>query len=159
MKPTAESPAASAPATQGSLSATIDGTVWHATPAWSKDNDAAMARVDANGLVTIRGTRTSQTAVSSSQTQTVEVLEIILKSSQPGTYSLEPSFANLQTATFSIGMDTMQRYFIHEKQSGQVVISQSDGKHLSGTFSFDASNTQGKPVRVTNGTFDVVIKQ
>jgi hypothetical protein len=160
MKPTAESQstATSTTSTQGSLSASIDGQVWQATPAWSKDKDAAMASVDANGLVTIRGTR-MDSALSTNGTTPVEVMEIILKSSQPGTYTLEPSFANLQTATFSIGTDTSKRFFIHEKQSGQAVISQSDGHHLSGTFSFDASNSQGKTLRVSNGTFDITIKQ
>src|ERR1041384_554900 len=120
MKPTAESETASTASTPGTLTASIDGQPWQASPAWNKDNDAAMARVDPQGLVTIRGMRTNKDA---SGTQPVEVIEITLKSSQPGTYTLEPSFANLQTATFSIGNDTTQRYFIHEKQSGQAVIA------------------------------------
>jgi hypothetical protein len=158
MKPTAEAPAGatSEAAAKSTLSATIDGAAWQATPAWKNDQNAASATAD-QGIITIRGT--SQGAVAGGGSQPVEVMEITLKSSQPGTYPLRPAFEHLQTATFSIGTDSLQRYFIHEKQSGQLVISQSDGQHVSGTFSFDASNTQGKEVHVTNGAFDVVIRQ
>ena len=139
MKPTAEEPVNSTAATQGTLSATIDGAAWQATPAWSKDKNAAEASQDSKGIITIRGRKTEQGAASAGQ---VETIEITLKSSQPGTYNLDPAFANLQTATFSIGTDTSQSYFIHEKQSGQAIISESDGHHISGTFSFDARNTE-----------------
>ncbi len=152
-KETAESsPAATSTATQGMLSATINGAAWQAMPVSSKDNDAAIASVDPKSrLVTIRGTRSSGTQP--------ETIEITVKSLQPGTYALMPDFDHLQTATYSIGADTAQIYFIHEKQSGEVIISQSDGERIAGTFSFDARNTQGKDIRVSNGTFDVTIRQ
>ncbi len=153
MKATAESaPEATTAATSGVLSATIGGTAWQATPVSSEDNDDAIASVDAkSGLVTIRGTRNSGSGP--------ELVEITLESSHPGTYKLFPEFGHLQTAIYSIGTDTSQVYFIQEKQSGEAMISQSDGRRLSGTFSFDARNTQGKDIRVSNGKFDVTIKQ
>lgn len=159
VKSTAQSPAPSASAPQPTLSATIDGAAWQATPAWKNDQAAATAGSDQAGLITIRGMRTNESASSVGGSQPVEVLEITLKSSQPGTYALRPAFEHLQTATFSVGTDSLQRYFIHEKQAGQAIITRSDGQHLGGTFSFDASNTQGKEVHVTNGTFDVLIKR
>jgi hypothetical protein len=151
MKPTAES-APEATAMRGTLSARLDGMTWQATPVSAKDNDDAIASVDRkSGLVTIRGTRTSSDGP--------ETIEITLKSLQSGTYTLWPEFAHLQTALYSIGSDTSQVYFIQEKQSGQAIISQSDGHRLTGTFSFDARNTQGKDIHVSNGSFDVMIKQ
>ncbi|GEM_PF-2616667 len=153
-KETAESSPAAAPTVgHGTVSATIDGTAWQSAPASSKDDDAAIASIDPKtGFITIRGTNAS--AASEPQ-----VIEITLKSSQPGNYTLAPDFDHVQTATYSIGSDTSQLYFIHEKQSGQAVISQSDGHRVTGTFSFDARNTQGKDIRISNGTFDVLIKQ
>ena len=154
MKATAESAPAETPSVVGgSLSATINGTSWNAAPVSNKDHDDAIATIDSKtGLLTIRGT-------SNPSAEELQQIEITLKSSQVGTYTLSPLFAHLQTAQYNIGDDTAQVYFIHEKQSGEVAISQSDGHRLKGTFSFDARNSQGKDIHISNGTFDVPIKQ
>ena len=152
VKTPAESvPVANAPA-PGVLSATIDGRAWQATPVANKDNDNAIASLDPKSeLVTIRGTSNS-----GSQPETIE---ITLKSPQSGTYQLLPDFGHLQTAIYSIGSDTSQVYFIHEKQAGEAVISESDGNRLAGTFSFDAANALARNVHITNGTFNVAIRR
>ncbi|MGI0135385.1 MAG: DUF6252 family protein [Candidatus Micrarchaeaceae archaeon] len=154
MKATAETaPEATASAIGGNLSATINGIAWQAAPISSKDHDDAIATIDSKtGLVTIRGT-------SNPSAGELQQIEITLKSAQVGTYTLSPLFAHLQTAQYNIGNDTSQVYFIHEKQSGQAVISQSDGHRLKGTFSFVARNSQGKDIHISNGTFDVAIQQ
>src|SRR5689334_15665012 len=85
MKPAAESAPVTAPVVHGSIAATIDGTAWQTNSAAPKDMDEAIATLDPKtGLVTIRGT--------SSASDSVKVLEITLKSMQPGTYTLGPDF-------------------------------------------------------------------
>ena len=141
----------------GSMTATVDGEHWVAsgTPS-EKSLDNVVGMLDPNGsLLTITGHQYQNHPIAADAD---DAIEIAIKTIAPGTYKLGPDFDHLQTATYSKGTDTSEVYFIHEGQSGEVTITRVDTavRRVYGSFHFDARNTKGKDIHVTDGTFDNV---
>ena len=140
----------------GSMTASVNGEQWTAsgTPS-EKSLDNVVGMLDPKGLLTITGHAYQNHAVAADAD---DAIEIAVKTIAPGTYSLGPDFDHLQTATYTKGTDTSEVYFIHAGQSGEVTITRVDTAvhRIFGTFHFDARNTKGKDIHVTNGAFDNV---
>jgi hypothetical protein len=150
-------PSAATSVVHGSMSATVDGEKWVAegTPS-EKSLENVEALVDPHkGYLTITGHQYHQNAVASDADDQIQVT---VKTLAPGTYELAPDFNNVQTGIYSKGSDTSKVYFIHEGQSGQVILDRVDtGVHrLFGTFHFTARNSKGEDIHIENGSFDNV---
>jgi hypothetical protein len=146
----------SSPEIHGSMSATVNHEKWIAGGSPSETLDDVSAMIDPkNGEVTICGERLTHHAVESDAS---EEIQITLKSIEPGHYTLAPDFDHDQTAIYLKGSDSSQVYFIHEHQTGDVILTRVDTPthRLFGTFHFECKNAKGKSVKVEDGTFDNV---
>lgn len=117
----------------GTMEAEIDGVTWQAA-------NANANRVEAGPISTL---------TIAGATASVEALSIALVNvTAAGTYSLSSG----SSASF-----TREANFsgIYNSTSGSVTISHIDEETVEGTFSFEARNTAGETISVTNGRFDV----
>jgi uncharacterized protein DUF6252 len=72
----------------------------------------------------------------------------------PGTYNLANS--DIADITYSIGIDTYDSII---SDTGTVVITSYDGKHVSGTFEFKGDNGNGGIKNITEGQFKAKVTQ
>jgi len=98
-----------------------------------------------DGLFTITG--------SGSQRQQCQL--IVDECNKVGTYVISQESGEKNTARWSDGMDAKQDFYLTSegKGVGLVVITSISSEEVTGTFSFDARNSEGDRVQVQNGVF------
>lgn len=117
----------------GTMKAEIDGVAWTAA-------NANANRVEAGSIstLTIAGATASVEAISIALVNVTAAGTYSLSSGSSASFTREANFSGIYNST-----------------SGSVTISHMDEETVEGTFSFEARNTAGETISVTNGRFDV----
>ena len=117
------------------MSASIEGTEWHATGVYVTPTATA---------ITLQGSNEASNAA----------LSMAIAATGPGTYQLVPGSAS---AAY-VGITTGQVWStIGDGASGSIVITAFENRHIAGTFNFTAVPSMGGAtgnVHVTDGKFD-----
>jgi len=117
------------------MSATIDGTAWHATGVLITPTDAT---------ITLGASNEASNAA----------LSLVISGTTPGPYTLGPTSASSAV----VGVTTGQVWStLGTGASGAIVITAFANRHIAGTFNFTAVPSMGNAignVHVTEGKFD-----
>lgn len=115
----------------GTMEADLDGTAWQAT-------NANANRISAAGIstLTIAGATVDADALSLALVNVTEAGTYDLGSGNTGSFTRQGDFRSVFTST-----------------SGTVTISSINDEEVEGTFSFEAQDTSGNTLSVTNGRF------
>ncbi len=123
---------------QGTLSAKIDGSAWSAS--------LAVQAVVTSGILQVTGSDNAAKQMSVN----------IMNYTGPGTYVLggAATSGNGSNGRWTEGLNSTQTYSTMVGQGeGTCTITSDDKGKVEGTFSFNAKNTDGKQVVVTDGKF------
>lgn len=118
------------------MSATIEGTEWHATGVFVTPSETA---------ITLQGTNEASNAA----------LSMAITATGPGTYQVVPGSGS---AAY-VGITTGQVWStLGDGASGSIVVTTFANRHITGTFNFTAVPSSGGAtgnVHVTDGKFDL----